>query len=499
MSVKEILTILRSGWRLILGLAFSVVLLAAGATLLTPNTYRAQSQMFVSVHGGESVSDLASGSTFAQSQVQSYVDVVRSPIVLKPVIDQLNLEGETPTSLARKLTVAVPEQTVLMNVSVADSSPTRAAAIANAVTQQFIKTVDTLGAESASTAAGKSGPVKVTVIGAAAPSRTPVSPQPVRNILLALLVGLLIGVLGAALRRVLDTRIHNEEGARRVTDEPIVGVIPMDDDAPRKPLITQGDQQFGMRAEAFRALRTNLQFVEAELPKRSIVVSSSRPGEGKTTTSANLAVALAQSGSTVCLIEGDLRRPRLLDYMGLEGGVGLTDVLIGRARLDDVLQPYALPGLQVLGSGPLPPNPSELLGSTPMRSLMDELESRFDFVVIDAPPLLPVTDAAVLSGVAGGTLVVAGVGHVRRDELARALEILEGVDARTLGVVINREPVRGATASGYYGETYAPTNADTLNWDAVTAPVGAQPQGDLRQRAHTGARPSRLWPRAKEE
>ncbi len=198
--------------------------------------------------------------------------------------------------------------------------------------------------------------------------------------------------------------------SRRVTDRTILGGIAFDADASKHPLIVQVDPR-SQRAEAFRSLRTNLQFIDVANPPKSIVVTSSLPGEGKSTTTANLALSLAETGLKVVVIEGDLRRPRLLDYLGFEGSVGLTDVLVGRVEVDDVLQPFGRTGLRLLGAGPIPPNPSELLGSANMEQLVADLAERFDYVLIDAPPLLPVTDAAVLSTIVDGALVVVGAGR----------------------------------------------------------------------------------------
>ena len=164
-------------------------------------------------------------------------------------------------------------------------------------------------------------------------------------------------------------------------------------------------------------------------------IASSIAGEGKSTMAANLSLTMAQAGSRVCLIEADLRRPKVLEYMGLEGGVGLTDALIGRTDVMDVVQPYGGTNLWVLGAGPIPPNPSELLGSTAMRSLLSNLGSRFDYVVVDAPPALPVTDAVVISKLVDGAIVVAGSGLVERDQLALTLESLESVNGHVLGIV----------------------------------------------------------------
>jgi capsular exopolysaccharide synthesis family protein len=196
--------------------------------------------------------------------------------------------------------------------------------------------------------------------------------------------------------------------------------------------------------------------VDAAKHPKSIDFTCSEPDEGKTTTTANLATTLAASGAKVCAVEGDLRRPRLLKYMGMEGAVGLTSVLIGQAELDDVLQPFADTHVSVLGAGPIPPNPSELLGSPAMRDTLRELERRFDYVLIDAPPLLPVTDAAVLSTVADGVVLIVGAGTTTREQLHKSLQSLEQVKGRLLGLVLNKLPRKGPDSYSYYRDGYAP-------------------------------------------
>jgi capsular exopolysaccharide synthesis family protein len=244
--------------------------------------------------------------------------------------------------------------------------------------------------------------------------------------------------------------VRDEADVKRITDAAVLGGIVFDPEAGRRPLIVQADPQ-GARAEAFRQLRTNLQFVDVANHPRSIVLTSSIPGEGKSTTTANLAITLAAAGARIALIEADLRRPKVSEYMGLEGGVGLTTVLIGQAVLEDVLQPWGDGRLHVLPSGQVPPNPSELLGSQAMDDLLRKLEADFDMVLIDAPPLLPVTDAAVLSRLAGGAVVLIGSGRTNRDQLARSFDNLRAVDARVLGVILNLLPSRGPGGYAYYG------------------------------------------------
>jgi capsular exopolysaccharide synthesis family protein len=201
--------------------------------------------------------------------------------------------------------------------------------------------------------------------------------------------------------------------------------------------------------------------VDAANHPRSVVVTSSTQGEGKSTTVANLALAMAEVGSRVCLVDADLRRPRLLNYMGLEGSIGLTDVLIYRADLSEVLQPFGQTTLTVMGAGQIPPNPSELLGSKTMIETLRELEARFDHVLIDTPPLLPVTDAAILSTLVGGAIVVVGAGIATREQLRKAMESIDAARGRTLGIVINRLPRTEASLYGEYRYGYAQANQRT--------------------------------------
>jgi capsular exopolysaccharide synthesis family protein len=231
-----------------------------------------------------------------------------------------------------------------------------------------------------------------------------------------------------------------------------LGGIGFDEDSIKKPLLTQASPQ-GPRAESYRQLRTNLSFTNVSGIAKTVLVTSSLPGEGKTTTATNLAISLAQAGRTVCLIDADLRRPMVSEYLGLDRTVGLTTTLVGEADVNAVLQPWGEDNLYVLTSGGVPPNPSELLGSEAMKDLLDRLELAFDMVIVDTPPLLPVTDAAVLSQHVGGVVLVVGAQKLRSQDLVRSLKSLEMVEANLLGVVLNQLPTKGpdAYAYSYYG------------------------------------------------
>ncbi len=214
------------------------------------------------------------------------------------------------------------------------------------------------------------------------------------------------------------------------------------------------------RAESFRSLRTNLQFLNLDGGHTNLVISSAGPGEGKSTTAANLAISLAETGARVVLIDGDLRLPQVARYMGIEGGVGLTDVLIGRAELRDVMQKWGRGKLYVLPAGRIPPNPSELLGSAAMDRVLAALAEHFEFVLIDAPPLLLVTDAAVVSKKTNGAILVAASGATKKPELVGAVRTLETAGANLLGVVVTMLPTKGPDSYGYGAYTYGATHTD---------------------------------------
>jgi capsular exopolysaccharide synthesis family protein len=264
------------------------------------------------------------------------------------------------------------------------------------------------------------------------------------------LLGGLLGFGYAVARSILDRRIRSVADIERDFDVPVVGTIP--DIGPGAGLIV-ADSTSGPSAQAsegYRRLRTNLSYMDVDNPPRAIVITSPRQGDGKSTTAVNLAAAIALSGQDVTLVDGDLRRPNLAPLLGLDDTIGLTDVLAGRVKLSDALQAHSeIEGLRVLTSGTKPPNPSELLGSHAMRSLIAELAKQ-GYVIVDAPPLLPVTDAAILGHGADGALITIATGNTVDHELETALTHLNNAQARPLGVVLNKMS-RKNVGSGYYG------------------------------------------------
>lgn len=471
MDLQTYLRILRKHWRMVPLVTLIVVALAAGVTYLMPKSYESQLQFFVSTVDTSDNSQLAQGSNFLQQRVKSYSQLLTAPVVLEPVVKDLGLSS-TSTDLSNRITATIPADTVLINVTVRDGDPALAQKIASAVGEQFPKTVSEL--ERVST--HSESPVKVTLTKSPTFDPSPVSPRPARNLALGVILGLIVALAAVLLRHILDTKVRTKDDVEDLIEGvAVIGSIPFDSEAPRQPLLLEAGP-LSTRSESFRVLRTNLAFVGTAERARTIVMTSSLPGEGKTTTAANLGVVLAESGASVCLIEADLRRPRLLEYFGLEGAVGLTDLLIGRADLADILQPYGKHQLSLLGAGQIPPNPSELLGSPAMRQCLQELGEKFDYVLLDGPPMLPVTDSAVLSTVTDGAVIVVGSGLVTRDQLETAIGSLETVQARILGVVLNRLP-RSASGGRYYDYKYEyrprrelpRSTGERVEWDDMPA------------------------------
>ena len=442
---------LRRAWWLVIACAALGVGAAYAVNATSPVRYQSQVQLFVAMRDdGSSVGNALSGSQFTLQRVKSYLQVASSDQVVSPVVAQLRLPL-TAGELAADISASNPLDTVLIDLGVTDTDPQRAADLANAVAQQFVLVVGNLEQP----ADGGTSPVKVTVTRPAVPDPVPVSPRPTLNLALGLLAGLALGAGGALLRFRLDTTIKTFEDVTAVTGSAPLGAVPNDPTIRDRPLVLE--DQAGARAEAFRSLRTNLQFVDVDAPPRSIVVTSPLPEEGKSTSACNIAITLALGGARVVLVEADLRRPQACAYLGLDSATGLTDVLAGRRELQDVLVGWNRELLTVLPAGAIPPNPAELLGSRQMSALIRDLEHRFDHVIIDSAPLLPVTDSAVLAAAAGGALIVLRHRRTRREQAERSVETLRAVHARVLGTVINGIPRRRRGGYGYayaYGSGY---------------------------------------------
>lgn len=433
----------RSGSALLTALV--VLGAVVGYTMLQTPIYQATNRVFVQTEAGTSVADLSSGVNFASQQITSYADLATTPLVLEPVTEQLGL-ATSPQSLAEQISTTVPPETLILEITAASEDSAQAAAIANATSESLQTQVAALESN------GGGSTVELTVISPATEPTSQASPNVLRNLAVGFVLAVLAGVGMTVVRDLLDNRVRRPDDIENAFDRAVVAAIPASSDAKHLPLIAAQHPQ-SIQAEAYRELRTNLQFMGLTEEDRSVLFTSSLPGEGKSSSAINLAHVMAQSGNRVLLIDADLRRPSVAKYLGLEGSAGLTTVLIGEASIEDVSQPLETNGLDVLTSGPIPPNPSELLGSNHMEDLLRAAKAMYDFVVVDATPLLAVTDAVVLSRIVGGTVVVAQSERVTRNQLAQALEKLDAVDARLLGVALNR--LRSGARGGYsYQYTY---------------------------------------------
>jgi capsular exopolysaccharide synthesis family protein len=467
-ELKDYWRTIKRRWVSVVVMLLLCVSAAAFVTWQTTPQYSSTARLFVATSQGEV--NAASGDTFANQRVTSYADLVpKSPRLAEDVAALLD-DGSNPDDLREQITAAVVPETVNLELTATDPDPNRARDIAQAYAQALSDLVPTL--EPASSSGEQI--IVARVLDNAQVSTTPVEPQPVRNLGLGVVLGLLLGVALAVVRELMDTTVSSAEDVAEATPAPILGRINADPSAAKLAPIAalSGATRW---AEAFRVLRTNMQYVEVDHDKKVFVVTSSLPSEGKTTTSVNLAVTMAMGAHSVVLVEADLRRPMVAKRLGIDGAVGTTSVLVGRVKLEDALQTYGETGLQVLACGPIPPNPSELLQSRAMADMLAELREQFDIVVIDAPPLLPVTDAALLGAMSDGAIVVARHGHTTRDQLAHAIERLDAVDAKTLGVVLNLTRGKdGGDAYAYsYSYSYAPLeNKERGRSSGETAPRG---------------------------
>ena len=459
--------------RIVIGASTLVgLVIAAAITFTTTPLYESQAQIFVSTPASTlDISALATGSSFSQQRVKSYAQIINSPKTLEPVIQRLDLKMDAKT-LSSMVTASAPLDTVLISLTITDTNPQRAAKIANAVADQFGITVGDLELHGI----GIDSPVKVSTVKDAIPADSPASPKKVINLALGLLLGFGLGIGIASLRKLLDNTVKNEDD---LLGTPLLAAIGFDEIADEKPLVTQIGR-YAARTEAFRTLRTNLQFLNPDAHPQVIVMTSALPNEGKTTSSINLALSLAQAGAKVILVEADLRRPKVPLYLEMSSmSEGLSDLISGPKKLTPqgikaMLHPYESTGLKVLLSGMIPPNPSELLSSKKFEELIDMLRKQFEYVIIDCPPLLPVTDAAIVSAKADGCVLIVHAGATKKPHFIGSRDAIKAVGSNILGVIINKIPESSLEYEygyrygypRYYGANYRPyaNRADAQNY-----------------------------------
>jgi capsular exopolysaccharide synthesis family protein len=444
LNLRDFLKLVRARWITVAVTTVVAVLAAVAVTLLTTPLYEASTRLFVSTAaGGDSLSDKYQGTLDSQQRVLSYTDLLMGRTLAQRTVDKLGLNMSADALQANVKATAKPD-TVLIDVSVLDASPVRARDIANTLSDEFVG----MAKELETPEDGSPANVRVVVEQRASIPDAPVTPNTTRNIALGLLVGVVLGVGLALVRHYLDNTVKDHQTLEEITGVGLVGSIPLDKER-RKVAAISFDGNKSAIAEAFRKLRTNLQFLAVDNPPRVIVVTSSLPNEGKTITAINLALALAEAEHNVLLVDGDLRRAMLGKYLNAVGSVGLSTVLSGAASLPEVLQQTGFPRLSVLTSGAIPPNPSELLGSMAAKKFLAEMRAQFDYVIVDSSPLLAVTDAAILAANSDGVLIMARFGQSKRQQLTQAVGNLEDVGAPLLGAVFTMTPARGSGSYGY--------------------------------------------------
>lgn len=496
MELRDYLRGLRRHWIAIL----LMTLVGAGAgygwTLLQTPVYVAGASGIVSSTGAEDLGTSTLGDSLARQKVPTYLEVAAWRSVAQHAIDELDL-NTTPEQLVTRIEVSNPPDTTFIKVSAQGPTPQDARALAEAWIDAMKVQIDDIEGT------GSPGSAPVTILPgdeASLPS-SPSFPDVQMAVLVGAILGLGFGIAFAMIRTVSDRRIRAADDVEERTGVAVVGTIPivpgLDDETrivnPATSGSTGKNGTFAV-SEALRALRTNLQFMDVDHPPKTIVVTSPLPGDGKSTVACNLALTLAAAGTTVVLVDGDLRRSMVAKTMGLPGGAGLSDVLAGRASLAEVLQRTPKSNnLLVLAAGSVPPNPSEVLGSERMHTLLGDL-TKHATVIIDAPPLLPVTDGAVLTHQADGALVVITLRKTTFDLLDKALDTLRKARGRPLGIVLNRAPLRGADAAAYsyeYRRDYTPSSsvpATEVTPVEVAAPAPASSDaGDLVDEAPAGA------------
>lgn len=418
--------------------------IAVGLYVRTPPTYAAEIQFYVSTPLPEG-SNAQSAGQFAQSRVNSYIRLLGSEELARRVIDQTKIDA-TPQQVAGAITATTDVNTVLISVTVQSQSPDRAQTIAQGVADIFGKMVDELDNQGRTTALvvinTVSGPTLLT---------KPVAPQLRVFLAIGVGVGLVLAVVFVVARELLDTSVRTSAEVREITGSPVLGSVPYDSTLRDNPLI--GGMSTSLQAEAFRKARTNLQFVAAAREAGVILITSALPQEGKSVSAANLGVSLAELNKRVLVIDADLRRPRQAEYFDIANGAGLTNVLAGQVPVADVIQPWGELQLSVLPSGEIPPNPAELLGSQAMTDLLARLRPQYDHIIIDSPPVLPVTDATVLAGAVDGVVLVVRLGKTSRAALNETIVVLDTAEAKPIGIIANSSASTKTSSEqrvGYY-------------------------------------------------
>ncbi|WP_270484073.1 polysaccharide biosynthesis tyrosine autokinase [Gordonia sp. w5E2] len=442
-SARHILFLLWTNWAVICVSALVCAVLALGVSLLQTPKYESTATLYVTSGVGDNSAAAYQGSLASQQRVISYTKLATSDAVLAKALQSSALPIDRTTAKA-DVSASSSASTVLVYVTATAESPSLAADLANAVSSALVDYVSVL--ESPSNGGGPLA--KLTVVTPATPNTDATSPQTYRNVLAGLLLGAVIGSLGVIIWPKVSSRVSSESDLVEIVDKPLLGRVPTD------PLLRdKGILEFhagsSHATEEFRKIRSNLAFINVDSPPRVILIGSAEASEGKTTVAINLAIALAESDNRVVVVDADLRRPQISNRLGTNGSVGITTMLSGGARLSDVITASHYPGLDVIGSGPHAPNPAELLETQRMGDLLRQLAENYDYVIVDAAPLLPVADSISLIKWVDAALLVARAGRTNAARLARAIDLISLTQIPVVGVVLT-DAKRTSEGSGYW-------------------------------------------------
>ncbi|GAB2974505.1 polysaccharide biosynthesis tyrosine autokinase [Nocardioides montaniterrae] len=443
----------RAHLKLILVMLVIGIALAAAYTWTRPVLYTSVATGQVHAGASTSTGEALSSLSLAVSESQVYAAYVNSQAVRDKIAARIHSAGDVVP--AYTLTATTDNVSPQIKLSATTSSPAMARDVADAAVRALAEVVADQEQQSIAQEKGAKGAtsvVRVVPLDDAVLPTSPSSPNYRRNLLGGALLGLVLGYVAAIARRSLDRRVRYVADVEELVGKAVLAVIPQMRSLNRQQHGGVDKSARGPGVEALRQLRTNLRFVDVDRPPRSVVVTSANPGEGKSTVSANLARLLAAAGQPTLLVDADLRRPMIASLFGADAQAGLTQVLAGDLTMDDALLTTSETNLYLLPSGRIPPNPSELLGSQRMSHLLKELSKHY-LIVIDAPPLLPVADAGLLSGQVDGTLLVLAVGSTYKEQARLAAQRLNQVGGHLLGVVVNKAPMKGL-ASVIYGYGY---------------------------------------------
>ena len=431
MEIRQYVRILRAGWWIIAAATVLGLLGGMAYSLMSTPQYQACARLFVTTEGGSSVGEAYQNNLFSQERVNSYAGLATSTQVAQRAVDQLQAPLSA-NALRERITATPIEATVLLDVCGTDSNPDVARALTNAIAGQLTQVAQELETSQR----GGSPAAGATIVDQADVPDEPIGMGLITTTVLGGVAGLALGLVLALGRGIADRSIRSRAGAEDISGKAVLGGLPADSE---RPEVAVGS--LATMGEPLRALRTNIRFLGGGSPPRVITVTSPAAKEGRTSTAIDLAAVMAEAGHKVLLVDGDIRTAALAERLGIDQTQGLSTVLSGEHRIDDAVQQGgAIPsGVSVLPAGPVPPNPSELLGSDRAQVLLESLRGDYRYILIDTPPLLEVTDGAILTAMSDGALVLVRTGRTTRDGLRRALAVLAGVSGTVLGVVTTFE------------------------------------------------------------